>query len=112
MRTRFKSAGIRTCRSGRHEVPGNSRDCRECRRERDRTPERKAKRRGEKKKNVIGGTCHRNEHVLTEANTKLRSHDKALMCIPCLESLTRVRFKNDKGGRISGKGGDYSPGAK
>ena len=113
MRKRFRSAGIRTCRSGKHDVPANVRDCMECRRIRDRRPERVKKRRSEKrKKNVIGGTCPRGEHVLTEGNTKRRTHDNALMCIPCLESLTRVRFKNDKGGRISGKGGDYSSSTK
>lgn len=99
------------CRKGLHELPEDrtSNECKICKnlsQSRYRATAkgkalsaRQKKRNQERKKNKIGGTCNRGEHVLTEANTKIRAYDNALMCIECLQSLVRVRFKTDTGER-------------
>lgn len=50
-----------------------------------------------RKKNVMGGTCSSGKHTLSPANTVVRTHDKALMCLDCLQSAARSKFKTDKG---------------
>ncbi len=112
-------AVARECNKGLHILPAgrSNNTCVECanqrKRERYQTPQGKAemKARNQKRKNKIGGTCYSGKHVLTEANTERRSHDNALMCIPCLQSKSRVKFRQDKGIR-DGHGFSHSAGAE
>lgn len=91
------------CRNERHYLPEGGR-CKKCASEKKKRQNDilKAKgiqrhRPGRWKKNFIGGKCH-NGHELTINNTKIREHDKALMCTQCIRRVApKITRSENKG---------------
>lgn len=100
------------CGKNLHTLPAGraNNTCTECANERKRnkysTPEGKAKvkQSNERRKNSIGSKCRAGKHILTSENTTRRAHDGALMCLECLQSPSRKKFKTDTGSRETGRG--------
>lgn len=91
------------CKNERHDLPEGGR-CKKCASEKKKRYNADLKARGIKrhtpgrwKKNFIGGKCH-NGHELTINNTKVRDHDKALMCTQCIRRVApKITRSENKG---------------
>lgn len=80
------------CRAKRHwrKVGEN---CKECRRESQARYDKKVKKNYKKKKskNILGGYC-KNDHLLTQDNTSIRSYDQAIICKDCIKNNRRRKY--------------------